>query len=330
MSQWLRLWHDMPNDPKWRTIAKISKQSIGNVIAVYVQMLVNASSVTQSDAVRRGTLSHWCNEDIASALDLEKEQIDAIYEAMQGKVLDKDYLIGWDKRQPIREDNSLERTRSYRNRLKKCNSIEKIEKCEWERNVTQCDAPDTERKKERIEEVQNAQARAAPLQREDIKILKEEEVEPPPKTKPPQIWAIDLFDEAVIEVFGEEKRRLWPRADDAEHSQKFAKIGVDPGWCKAYFLERLGFFKSEGKPPPAGLKYFKEAVPQAYKSFVLERDRQESEPIRKPPKMTDEQREKHDREMYENIIRDGRPIKGTLEWKIVEIYEKKNALISLT
>ncbi|ENW8560590.1 hypothetical protein ACR6SH_005434, partial [Escherichia coli] len=21
---WLRLWHDMPNDPKWRTIARVS------------------------------------------------------------------------------------------------------------------------------------------------------------------------------------------------------------------------------------------------------------------------------------------------------------------
>ncbi|EOP2197647.1 hypothetical protein QSF09_003200, partial [Escherichia coli] len=21
---WLRLWHDMPNDPKWRTISRVS------------------------------------------------------------------------------------------------------------------------------------------------------------------------------------------------------------------------------------------------------------------------------------------------------------------
>ena len=25
-NSWLRLWHDMPNDPKWRTIARKSKR----------------------------------------------------------------------------------------------------------------------------------------------------------------------------------------------------------------------------------------------------------------------------------------------------------------
>lgn len=34
----------MPNDPKWRTIAKKSGQRIGDVIAVYLHVLVNASS----------------------------------------------------------------------------------------------------------------------------------------------------------------------------------------------------------------------------------------------------------------------------------------------
>ncbi len=28
MASWLRLWHDMPTDPKWRVIAKRSGQSI--------------------------------------------------------------------------------------------------------------------------------------------------------------------------------------------------------------------------------------------------------------------------------------------------------------
>ncbi len=39
---WLRLWHDMPNDPKWRTIARVSGQPIATVMAVYIHLLVSA------------------------------------------------------------------------------------------------------------------------------------------------------------------------------------------------------------------------------------------------------------------------------------------------
>lgn len=39
---WLRLWHDMPNDPKWRTIARVSGQPIATVMAVYIHLLVDA------------------------------------------------------------------------------------------------------------------------------------------------------------------------------------------------------------------------------------------------------------------------------------------------
>ena len=64
-NQWLRLWHDMPTDPKWRTISKVSGQRIGDVMAVYLHMLVTASSAD----VRGRTHSFNC-EDVASALDI--------------------------------------------------------------------------------------------------------------------------------------------------------------------------------------------------------------------------------------------------------------------
>ncbi|WP_434033692.1 hypothetical protein [Cupriavidus sp. a3] len=106
---WLRLWHDMPNDPKWRTVARASGQPIALVIATYLHMLVDASrGVTQchdaSRSVTRG-VTDVTNEDIASALDVEEGAISAIREAMQGRVLDGDRLTGWDKRQPKREDS---------------------------------------------------------------------------------------------------------------------------------------------------------------------------------------------------------------------------------
>ncbi len=104
-NQWLRLWHDMPNDPKWRTIARASKQSIPEVVSVYVHVLVNAST----NANERGRTHGLECEDIASALDLNVEQVTAILEAMQGRVLDGDKVTGWEKRQPLREDGAAER-----------------------------------------------------------------------------------------------------------------------------------------------------------------------------------------------------------------------------
>jgi len=126
MASWLRLWHDMPTDPKWRVIAKRSGQSIGNVIAVYSLMLVSASVADE-----RGTITNWSDEDAAAALDLEQENVTAIREAMQGKVLDGETLSGWKKRQPEREDYSTPRVKRYREKQAG--------------NETQCNADETHR-----------------------------------------------------------------------------------------------------------------------------------------------------------------------------------------
>ncbi|RIE86619.1 hypothetical protein UL68_23555, partial [Shigella dysenteriae] len=66
---WLRLWHDMPNDPKWRTIARVSGQPIATVMAVYIHLLVSASR-----NVTRGHID-VTTEDLASALDVTEEVI---------------------------------------------------------------------------------------------------------------------------------------------------------------------------------------------------------------------------------------------------------------
>ncbi|HAF1587689.1 TPA: phage replisome organizer, partial [Salmonella enterica] len=42
-NSWVRLWHDMPNDPKWRTISRISGQPVSLVQATYIHLLVSAS-----------------------------------------------------------------------------------------------------------------------------------------------------------------------------------------------------------------------------------------------------------------------------------------------
>lgn len=88
---WLRLWHDMPNDPKWRTIARVSGQPIATVMAVYIHLLVSASR-----NVTRGHID-VTTEDLASALDVTEEVIDSILQTMQGRVLDGDLITGWEK-----------------------------------------------------------------------------------------------------------------------------------------------------------------------------------------------------------------------------------------
>jgi len=111
---WLRLWHDLPTDPKFRSIAKLSNQHLTAVLALYQFLLVDASKNTMSRGV---TLCH--NDDIASALDLEIEQVEAIKKAMQNKVLDGNKLTGWEKRQPKKEDEKAsERKRRQREREK--------------------------------------------------------------------------------------------------------------------------------------------------------------------------------------------------------------------
>jgi len=94
----------MPNDPKWRTIARISGEEVSLVIAVFVHMLVDAS--------RNVTRGHVCvtAEDLASALDVTDEQISSILAAMEGRVISDGYLSGWEKRQPKKEDVGNDQT----------------------------------------------------------------------------------------------------------------------------------------------------------------------------------------------------------------------------
>lgn len=134
MSAWVRLWLDMPTDPKWRAIARKSGQPITCVMAVFNMMLVNAGA----NADERGKLDGWEHDDVAAALDMEPEHVEAIFDAMQGKVLDGWQLTGWEKRQPLREDGgAAERKRAQRQR-------DRDAAADMSRNVTQCHAPDAD------------------------------------------------------------------------------------------------------------------------------------------------------------------------------------------
>lgn len=102
---WLRLWHDMPTDPKFKTIAKESRQPLAIVLSVYLFLLVDGSKNSP-----RGHVSIK-NEDIASGLDVDEDTVDIILGSMDGRLISDGYLTGWDKRQP---DQTEDTTNNYR------------------------------------------------------------------------------------------------------------------------------------------------------------------------------------------------------------------------
>lgn len=143
---WFRLWNDMATDPKWRTIARASRQSISEVMAVAVHMLTHASNANV-----RGYIDGFEDEDVATALDLATEAVTAIRDAMQGRFLQGDQLLGWDKRQPKREDpGSTGRSIACRERATQCNAVQRSatpeEKREEKEKITPPPSPDGEGK----------------------------------------------------------------------------------------------------------------------------------------------------------------------------------------
>ena len=142
--EWFRLWHDMPNDPKWRTIARASGQPVAVVLAVALHLMADASR-----NVTRGHVS-VTPEDVASAIDVTDDAVEAIFSAMQGRIMDGDVLTGWAKRQPKREEygdaetggakTAAQRKREQRLREKEATpkSDESRDVTAESRDVTQC------------------------------------------------------------------------------------------------------------------------------------------------------------------------------------------------
>lgn len=110
-NQWLRLWHDMPTDPKFGTVARVSGEHITLVLSVYLHLMVDASRQCHdmSRNVTRGNVTVTA-EDLATALNVTDEQIGKVLSAMEGRLIHDGVLTGWDKRQVKREDSGDEET----------------------------------------------------------------------------------------------------------------------------------------------------------------------------------------------------------------------------
>lgn len=112
---WLRLWTDMPTDPKFRTVAKKSEQPLAACIALYVVFLTNAATRPFDESLPPGAVL-IDDEDAASTLDMTVEAVQTIRAAMQGRLLDGNVLTGWGRRQMPAENRAAERARAWRAR----------------------------------------------------------------------------------------------------------------------------------------------------------------------------------------------------------------------
>lgn len=114
MTDWFRLWHGAPTDPKWRTIAKRAGVRPVDVWGVVSMLMDRASQATE-----RGTIKGYDSEIIADALGVDDGEVDRIIAAMVEKAVIVDgRFAAWDRYQPKREDGAADRAKAWRDSKK--------------------------------------------------------------------------------------------------------------------------------------------------------------------------------------------------------------------
>lgn len=120
--QWWRCKHGAPFDPKWGVIAKLARTEPGKVWAVVTALYDRASQ-----AQNRGDVAGAGLDEIAEGFGWPVEEVQRIYSGLKTKsVIIDNRIASWEKHQPKRErpkDNSTERTRRYRERLKASSQV---------------------------------------------------------------------------------------------------------------------------------------------------------------------------------------------------------------
>lgn len=138
MADWLRLWHGTVTDTKFLWVARRSGARFGDVMAVWMALLEEAS---QADD--RGDISGFDAESFDCLLGADDGETLRIMQAMgaKGLICEDMRLAGWDRRQPLREDSgnpdtgalsSTERSRLHRQRRKA------QAEADTQRDATQC------------------------------------------------------------------------------------------------------------------------------------------------------------------------------------------------
>ena len=145
MADWLRLWHGTVTDTKFLWVARRSGARFGDVMAVWLALLEEASQADQ-----RGDVSGFDAESFDCLLGADDGETLRIMQAMAAKgLIGEDMrLAGWERRQPEREDlgnpstgamSAAERKRLQRQREKERDTSPHVTAChDASRNVTQC------------------------------------------------------------------------------------------------------------------------------------------------------------------------------------------------
>jgi hypothetical protein len=148
--KWCRLYNETASDPKFRYIAATAGVSPAIVLGVWTAMLCRASD---NKGCARGTLIGFDCRIVAFDLGLEPAVLLRIRNAMEGFLLNGDFIIAWQKRQ-FESDASRERTRAYRERKSPVTSqipdgdVTQEESDVSHRHVTACDMPEEKRGEE--------------------------------------------------------------------------------------------------------------------------------------------------------------------------------------
>lgn len=168
--EWFRFYCGTFNDPKLQWVARRACQPVASVVAVWVAVLERASS-----SEVRGCCEGLDFESLDIALGLDDGSVHDIYHALVAKemIVDGDMVAAWEKRQPIREDNSTDRVREFRQRdkLKKQNeelrqqleavSVKQGNECnDVKRTVTQGNDREEEKREEKNKNLKTHQQHA--------------------------------------------------------------------------------------------------------------------------------------------------------------------------
>lgn len=83
---WFRLFHGTVTDPRLRVVSRRSGQPLTQVLAVWITMLESASK-------SGGSIRRWSDTHASVILEIEISQVQAIHQAMLGKLLNGDRVI---------------------------------------------------------------------------------------------------------------------------------------------------------------------------------------------------------------------------------------------
>jgi hypothetical protein len=108
MAAWLR-WEDRcSTDPKWRVVARKAEVPVAYVVAVWASILEAACQA------RDGGRYELDPEVAGEALGINPDKVALIHRYMQGKVLEGDRVLHWNRYQPPSTER-VHRMRAKRN-----------------------------------------------------------------------------------------------------------------------------------------------------------------------------------------------------------------------